>query len=71
MFHTLTLRASDREASQRFYDVVLPALGTEPSDFEVVQADPERPATRGLHIGFVAPSRTHSDAFWRAGPRPV
>jgi catechol 2,3-dioxygenase-like lactoylglutathione lyase family enzyme len=83
VFHRLTLRASDREASQRFYDIVLSALGIEPSDFEVVQADAERPATRGLHIGFVAPSRAHADAFWLAGteagyrddgepgPRPV
>ena len=25
------------------------------------------PPTTGLHAGFVAPSRAHVDAFWRAG----
>src|SRR5919201_4467487 len=25
------------------------------------------PATRRLHLGFVAPSRTHVDAFWQVG----
>ena len=27
--------------------------------------------TRRLHVGFVAPSRAHVDAFWRAGTRPA
>ena len=30
---------------------------------------PEKPPTRGLHIGFAAPSRAHVDAFWQAGDR--
>ena len=29
--------------------------------------NPEKPVTRGLHIGFVAPSRAHVDEFWRVG----
>ena len=70
MFHRVTLRATDREASERFYDTVLATLGIERGgwgDFEVVQADAGRPATRGLHIGFVAPSRAEVDEFWRIG----
>jgi catechol 2,3-dioxygenase-like lactoylglutathione lyase family enzyme len=60
----------------RFYATVLAALEIEQtassslagwSDFLVVPADPTRPPTRRLHIGFVAPSREHVDAFWRAG----
>jgi len=31
--------------------------------------DGTHPATRGLHIGFVAPSREHVDRFWEAGTR--
>ena len=27
----------------------------------------DKPPTRGLHIGFSAPSREHVDAFWQAG----
>jgi catechol 2,3-dioxygenase-like lactoylglutathione lyase family enzyme len=66
----VTLRATDREASERFYETVLATLGVEPGgwgDFAVVQADAERPATRGLHIGFGAPSRAEVDEFWRTG----
>ena len=32
-----------------------------------LKASDERPVTTGLHIGFVAPSRAHVDAFWHAG----
>ncbi len=70
MFRQVTLRATDREASERFYDTVLATLGIERGgwdDFAVVQADAERPATRGLHIGFGAPSRAEVDEFWRTG----
>jgi len=69
VFDRVTLRASDREASERFYGTVLATLATaERGDFALVQADAERPATRGLHIGFVADSRAEVDEFWRAGP---
>jgi catechol 2,3-dioxygenase-like lactoylglutathione lyase family enzyme len=77
MFDHVTLRASDRAASEDFYAVVLKALGVEPthrdgelvewSDFSLMQATDERGPTRRLHLGFAAPSRAHVDAFWRAG----
>ena len=73
MFERVTIRASDPAASQRFYDTVLETLGIERSgdaawaDFHVAPASDDRPVTRGLHIGFVAPSRAHVDEFWRAG----
>ena len=77
MFDHVTLRASDPEASGRFYDTVLAALGlgrtheggefVEWDDFGIAAAAPGKPVTRGLHVGFVAPSREHVDAFWRAG----
>ena len=63
MFERVTVHASDREASQRFYDLVLGTLAVEPTDFLVTSGPP----TRGLHIGFVAQSREEVDDFWRAG----
>ena len=68
MFDHVTIRASDREASKRFYDTVLSAIGIERgNDFSVAAADAAQPVTRGLHIGFGAPSRELVDAFWRVG----
>jgi catechol 2,3-dioxygenase-like lactoylglutathione lyase family enzyme len=77
VFDHVTIRASDREASERFYETVLRTLGIEQthrgehfgewSDFSLAQADAAKPPTRGLHIGFVAPSRARVDDFWRAG----
>ena len=71
------IRVADRAASKRFYETVLAPLGIEIDtdedwlvewdDFSLVAADDEHPPTRGLHVGFVAPSRDHVDAFWRAG----
>jgi catechol 2,3-dioxygenase-like lactoylglutathione lyase family enzyme len=71
------IRVSDRGAGERFYTTVLAALGIEKDhsddaiveweDFALSQAAPDRPLTQGLHIGFVAPSREHVDAFHRAG----
>jgi catechol 2,3-dioxygenase-like lactoylglutathione lyase family enzyme len=73
----VTIRASDRAASERFYETVLATLGIEKThacaefaewdDFSVAAASADRPATRRLHIGFAAPSRTHVDDFWRTG----
>jgi predicted lactoylglutathione lyase len=93
VFDHVTIRVFDRGASERFYDTVLSTIGiartgsgehyTEWSDFSLAEAGVEKPVTRGLHIGFGAPSREHVDAFWRAGteagfesdgepgPRPV
>jgi catechol 2,3-dioxygenase-like lactoylglutathione lyase family enzyme len=77
MFDHVTIHSSDRAAAERFYDTVLGTLGidrratgrlfTEWGEFSVAQASQEHPATRGLHIGFVAPSRQDVDEFWRTG----
>lgn len=71
----MTIRVSDHDASVRFYETVLGTLGIERTsagdhfvewdDFSL--AADERPVTRGLHVGLVATSREHVDAFWRAG----
>jgi catechol 2,3-dioxygenase-like lactoylglutathione lyase family enzyme len=65
MFERVTLTVSDLAASERFYRTVLGAIGRDDwGDFELR----EGPAvTRGLHLGFAAPSRADVDAFWRAG----
>jgi catechol 2,3-dioxygenase-like lactoylglutathione lyase family enzyme len=77
VFDHVTIRVGDRAASERFYTTVLRALGIEPTysgedlaewdDFSIAQAGDERPVTQRLHIGFVARSREHVDAFHRAG----
>jgi catechol 2,3-dioxygenase-like lactoylglutathione lyase family enzyme len=77
MFDHVTIRATDRAISERFYDTVLRTLGIDQSfrtrafsewrDFMVTAADAENPTTRGLHIGFVASDRARVDAFWQAG----
>ncbi len=77
MFDHVTIRASGRVASERFYATVLRTLGIEQThsgeqfaewgDFSLTQADAEHLPTRRLHIGFVAPSREHVDEFWRVG----
>ncbi len=77
MFDHVTIRVSDREAAERFYDAVLPSLGIEQShsdeayaewaDFSLANATVDKPVTRRLHVGFVAPSRPHVDEFWRLG----
>jgi catechol 2,3-dioxygenase-like lactoylglutathione lyase family enzyme len=82
MFRRVTLRASDPGASRRFYETVLATLGiADWPDFAIEQADGD--VTRGVHLGFGAPSRAAVDEFWRAGtaagyrddgppgPRPV
>ena len=73
----MTIRVSDREASERFYDTVLPTVGLEKAhsgehfaewgDFSLAQATQDRPVTRRLHIAFRAPSRAEVDEFWRVG----
>jgi catechol 2,3-dioxygenase-like lactoylglutathione lyase family enzyme len=77
VFDHVTIRVSDRDAAERFYAAVLSTLGVEKThsgddfaewdDFSLAAASAERPVTRRLHIGFVAPSRAHVDEFWRAG----
>ena len=77
MFDHVSIRVSDRPASQRFYEILLPAIAVQQTyaaeefvewdDFSLAGADGEHPITRRLHIGFAAPSRAHVEAFWRAG----
>jgi catechol 2,3-dioxygenase-like lactoylglutathione lyase family enzyme len=77
VFDHVTIRASDRHASERFYRTVLEAIGivqtrsgaevAEWDDFSIVEATTDSPVTRRLHIGFVAPSRAAVDAFHAAG----
>jgi catechol 2,3-dioxygenase-like lactoylglutathione lyase family enzyme len=75
VFDHVTIRVSDLEASRRFYDIVFDAVEfpgppttgghfVEWNDFSISQASPERPVTRRLHVGFVAPTRAHVDTFW-------
>jgi catechol 2,3-dioxygenase-like lactoylglutathione lyase family enzyme len=73
----VSIRVSDRAASERFYDSVLRPLSlshkhsdehyAEWNDFSIVPATAEMPVTRRLHIAFYAPTRELVDAFWRAG----
>jgi catechol 2,3-dioxygenase-like lactoylglutathione lyase family enzyme len=77
VFDHVTIRVSDREASERFYETVLATLGIEQTyrdehfaewnDFSLSGAEDGKPVTRRLHVAFVAPSRAHVDEFWRAG----
>ena len=73
----MTIRVSDRAASERFYDVVLETLGIEATyrdrhfaewdDFSLGIADRENPVTRGLHIAFGASTQEQADRFWQTG----
>jgi catechol 2,3-dioxygenase-like lactoylglutathione lyase family enzyme len=77
MFDHVGVRVSNREASEAFYDLVLPVLGiskthrdrelAEWDDFALSPATEEKRVTRRLHVGFVAPSRDVADEFWRVG----
>lgn len=60
MFDHVTIRASERRASARFYDTLLQAIGLEQSqsgehyadwgDLSLGQASGEKPVTQRLHI---------------------
>ena len=77
MIDHVTIRVSDRDASEAFYETVLRTLGiskthadehlAEWDDFSLAPARSENPVTRRLHLGFFAPSRAHVDEFWRVG----
>ena len=77
MFDHVGIAVSDLAASERFYRTVLSVLGVEPShadaelveweDWDIAPTDREHPVTRGLHVGFRAPTREAVDAFWQAG----
>src|SRR5919108_4266091 len=77
MFDHVTIRVSDRAASELFYNTVLQTLGidesyrtrtfTEWQDFGLTAADAEHPPTRRLHVGFGAPDHERVHSFWQAG----
>jgi catechol 2,3-dioxygenase-like lactoylglutathione lyase family enzyme len=77
VFDHVTIRVTDREASERFYSTILAAIGIERTssgeqgaewdDFSLSSATGEHPVTRRLHVAFYAPSRALVDEFWRAG----
>jgi catechol 2,3-dioxygenase-like lactoylglutathione lyase family enzyme len=77
VFDHVTIRVSDRAASEEAYAVLMETLGLEITysthafaewrDFSLTQADDAHPVTRNLHLGFVSPSREQCDAFWEAG----
>ena len=93
MFDHIGIHNADLAASARFYRTVLSVLDAEPSyadaemvgweDWWIGVTDSAHPVTRGLHVGFRAPSPAAVDAFWQAGidagyrddgapgPRPV
>jgi catechol 2,3-dioxygenase-like lactoylglutathione lyase family enzyme len=73
----VTVRVTDRAASERFFETILTPLGVDTTyrtnavtswaNFIVTQASDEHPVTTGLHVAFVAPSREQVDGFWQAG----
>lgn len=77
MLAHVTIRASNRPTSERFYRTVLGAIGIEPThdvgeivawdDYAIIGADADHPPTQHLHVGFVAQSREQVDVFWQAG----
>jgi catechol 2,3-dioxygenase-like lactoylglutathione lyase family enzyme len=65
MFDHVTIRVSDREASERFYETVLRTLGIERTysgddlaEWDEFSLAAGRDVTRRLHIGFAAASTT-------------
>jgi catechol 2,3-dioxygenase-like lactoylglutathione lyase family enzyme len=77
MFDHVGVAVSDLAASDRFYRIVLSALGFEPghADAQLVEwddwcigpSDGDHPVVRGLHVGFRAADRAAVDRFWQAG----
>jgi catechol 2,3-dioxygenase-like lactoylglutathione lyase family enzyme len=77
VFDHVTIRVSDRPASERFYETVLGVIGidaeysgedfAEWDDFSLTGATAWSPVTRGVHIGFGASSRERVDEFWEVG----
>jgi catechol 2,3-dioxygenase-like lactoylglutathione lyase family enzyme len=76
VFDHVTIRASDRAASERFYDLVLPTIELERrhsgeeytlwTEFSLAQATDGAPVTRRLHVGFVVEA-VHHDAVHTRG----
>ncbi len=76
VFDHVTIRVSDLEASQSFFELALGQLGYgEPyrgphffewEDLSISTARDDRPVTRNLHLALVASSREAVDDWWRA-----
>jgi catechol 2,3-dioxygenase-like lactoylglutathione lyase family enzyme len=77
VFDHVTIRVSDRAASERFYLAVLGAIGidrthegeqfAEWGDFSLAEAMAWDAVTRGLHVGFGVSSRERVHEFWDVG----
>jgi catechol 2,3-dioxygenase-like lactoylglutathione lyase family enzyme len=77
VFDHVTIRVTDRAASERFYSTILTPLGIDTTystsayaewhDLSLTQTDRDHPVTRKLHVAFVAPTREQVDTFWQAG----
>jgi catechol 2,3-dioxygenase-like lactoylglutathione lyase family enzyme len=70
VFATVTITASDLDASRRFYRATLEAIGVLPDawgELRLRAAGDGADATTGLHIAFVTHSQDQVDAFWQAG----
>jgi catechol 2,3-dioxygenase-like lactoylglutathione lyase family enzyme len=77
MFDHVTLRVPDLEEATTALTAVLAVLEIEqttstPSfsvwgNFAVTPSDDDHPIARGVHVAFIAPTRTHVDHFARAG----
>jgi catechol 2,3-dioxygenase-like lactoylglutathione lyase family enzyme len=76
MFDHVTIRVSDAEASERFYDTVMGAIGVAKrsggfgegcpefadwGEFSIAIGEP----TTGLHVGFAVDSRADVDRVWQ------
>lgn len=77
MFDHVTLRVSRFSEAARAYEAVLATLGREASahedrlvewdDFGISPAGAGHPATRGVHVGLVAPDPSVARTFWSTG----
>jgi catechol 2,3-dioxygenase-like lactoylglutathione lyase family enzyme len=77
VFDHVTIRVSDRAATEPLYVTVLRVLGIEQThsdehyaewnDFGLSQTSAEKPVTTNLHVAFRSPSREHVDEFWQVG----
>ena len=77
MFDHLTLRVADLPTTSTAVKAVLDQLEVPQTrsttsvsvwgNFALTQSDQEHPIARRVHIGFVAPTRTHVDRFAQAG----
>jgi catechol 2,3-dioxygenase-like lactoylglutathione lyase family enzyme len=65
VFERVTVRVPKLAAAEAVYRTLLRTL--EIADWPDFALEESPAPTRGLHIAFVAPSRAHVDAFWRAG----